>query len=184
MLSKIPSLKTLTCEVLIESLPEECLEKLASLYREKDGTKFLKSLGDEEDFSKVWQTYEECIAYVLDMKVDLVKQVSNRDIIAIPELVHKEKINYFQAISSCNYCRDVIDTVFIYVFHTKDCYLGYNEPFDFNQKELELRREFHEHIKEKYKTAEVYMASVENKLWENNCIDQHTKKLLKKAFET
>ena len=87
----------------------------------------------------------------------LMHSIANRDLTWRPEPTGRP-INYYHWMSCETSQREPIWSMFSYLFEKRDPY--YYEPYEHDEREMQELKEYYKYIKNKYHTAEAYVARI------------------------
>lgn len=123
-----------------------------------------------------YSDFTGALCLVFDMDPELLYALVNMDQLCIPKstfittgdayeykrIVYEHQCNNIQWLTQ-PVCRDPIDEVLACLYRSRDIYYG--EPYDFDDRELELKKGHFKKIEEKYNGLRNYLEIVSSRLW-------------------
>ena len=114
-----------------------------------------------------YKNFAGALMLIFDLDPETVYNLSNRDFLWRPEAKSNDySVNYIQWITQETNERDPVEEILSYLYRKSDPVWG--EPYDFDNRELQLRKAHLDKIEKKYGGLKSYFETVSERLWKES----------------
>ncbi len=114
-----------------------------------------------------YNNFTGALMLIFDLDPEIIYNMSNRDLLWRPETKSIDyNMNYIQWITQKTDEREPVEEILSYLYRKSD--VPWGEPYDFNNREIELRKSHLDKIDKKYGGLKSYLKTVSERLWKES----------------